>query len=130
MQLRSLSPPGSMHTHIRMPTEKEKNLPLFPAPCPSRQPQLQTQLLFSLQTTCYLGCQKARDGIRWYRLLQKSSVPLQVTISPVFKHNMYFFFSLLRLEFGISATYFKLNFYLSGMTWASSDQFSFCLFFA
>lgn len=35
----------------------KKNNPCSPAPCPSRQPQLQTQLLFSMQTTGYLGCQ-------------------------------------------------------------------------
>lgn len=51
----ALRHPGP-HTYRKKEGKKKKH-PLFPAPCPSRQPQLQTQLLFSLQTTCYLGCQ-------------------------------------------------------------------------
>lgn len=54
MQRGSSSPPESTHTHTYY-RGKKKTTPCSPAPCPSRQ--LQTQLLFSLQTTCYLGRQ-------------------------------------------------------------------------
>lgn len=54
MQSGSSSPPGSKHSHTH--THTEKILPRYPLSRPE-QPQLQAQLLFSLQTTCSLVCQ-------------------------------------------------------------------------
>lgn len=83
MQRGSSSPPGSMCANRHAPTE-EKNTPVPPIPCTSRQPQLQPQLLFSLQTTGHLGCQLClvvwMSPSCFVSLSHRLSLPLQYTL--------------------------------------------------
>lgn len=72
-----------VHTHTHTYIQKKKIHPLFSAPCPSRQPLLQMQLLFSLQTTCYLGhqlCLFVKQNQPFVSPLgQRTSFPVHVT---------------------------------------------------